>query len=75
MEKRTVPFSTVNEIPDILPSTGIPVFDTRRDKTWKAELEEYLAQKKEYTREIFDYDRLWNCIERIATQFVQEMSK
>lgn len=47
----------------------------RRDKTWKAELEEYLAQKKEYTGEIFDYDRLWSCIERIATQFVQEISK
>lgn len=70
-----VSLNTVNEIPDLLPSTGIPVFDTRRDKTWKTELEEYLAQKKEYTGEIFDYDRLWSCIKRIATQLVQEMSK
>lgn len=67
--------STVKEIPEILPSTGIDVFDTRRSKTWKAELEEYLAQKKDYTGEIFDYDRLWNCIKRIATQFVGEFSK
>lgn len=70
-----VSLSTVKEIPEILPNTGIAVFDTRRDKTWKAELEEYLAQKKDYTGEIFDYDRLWSCIERIATQFVQEISK
>ncbi len=70
-----VSLKTVEEIPEVLPSTGIAVFDTRRDKTWKAELEEYLAQKKDYTGEIFDYDRLWTCIERIAMQFTQDISK
>lgn len=70
-----ISLSTVKEIPEILPSTGIAVFDVRRDKTWKAELDEYLAQKKEYTGDIFDYDRLWSCIEKIATQFVQEVLK
>ena len=70
-----VSLSTVKEIPEILPSTGIAVFDVRRDKTWKAELDEYLAKKKEYTGDIFDYDRLWSCIEKIATQFVQEVLK
>lgn len=70
-----ISLSTVEEIPEILPNTGLAVFDARREKTWKAELEEYLAQKKEYTGEIFDYNRLWNCIERIATQFVEEISK
>ena len=70
-----VSISTVEEIPEILPNTGLTVFDARREKTWKAELDEYLAQKKEYTGEIFDYNRLWSCIERIATQFVEEISK
>ena len=70
-----VSISTVEEIPEILPNTGLTVFDARREKTWKAELDEYLAQKKEYTGEIFDYNRLWSCIERIATQFVDEISK
>lgn len=65
-----VSVSTIEEIPEILPNTGLTVFDARREKTWKAELDEYLAQKKEYTGEIFDYNRLWSCIERIATQFV-----
>lgn len=62
--------STVEKIPEILPNTGLTVFDTRREKTWKTEIAEYLAQKK-YTTEIFDYNRLWICIERIATQFVE----
>lgn len=70
-----VSISTIEEIPEILPNTGLTVFDARREKTWKAELDEYLAQKKEYTGEIFDYNRLWSCIERIATQFVDEISK
>ena len=70
-----VSVSTIEEIPEILPNTGLTVFDARREKTWKAELEEYLAQKKEYTGEIFDYNRLWSCIERIETQFVDEISK
>ena len=70
-----VSVSTIEEIPEILPNTGLTVFDARREKTWKAELDEYLAQKKEYTGEIFDYNRLWSCIERIATQFVEEISK
>ena len=70
-----VSVSTIEEIPEILPNTGLTVFDARREKTWKAELDEYLAQEKEYTGEIFDYNRLWSCIERIATQFVEEISK
>ena len=70
-----VSISTIEEIPEILPNTGLTMFDARREKTWKAELDEYLAQKKEYTGEIFDYNRLWSCIERIATQFVDEISK
>ena len=70
-----VSLSTISEIPDVLPSTGISVFDTRHDRTWKSELAEYLSKGKKYTGEIFDYNRLWNCIEKIATQFVQEISK
>ena len=70
-----VSVSTIEEIPEILPNTGLTVFDARREKTWKAELDEYLAQKKEYTGEIFDYNRLWSCIERNATQFVDEITK
>ena len=49
-----VSLNTVKEIPEIPPKTGIAVFDERREKTWKAELEEYLAQHKQYTGDVFD---------------------
>lgn len=70
-----VSMNTIKEIPEILPSTGLPVFDIRRDKTWKTELKEYLTQKKDYTGEIFDYNRLWNYIESIATRFIEKIPK
>lgn len=68
-----VSIDTVKEIPEVLPNTGLTVFDTRREKTWKEELIEYLAQKKAYTGEIFDYYRLWGFIEKITQQFVEEI--
>ena len=70
-----VSISSVDKIPAVLPNTGLSIFDTRIEKLWKDELDSYLKQKKEYTGEIFDYNRLWNCIERIAMQFVNEVSK
>lgn len=70
-----VSMQTVRTIPEILPQTGIPVFDERREKTWKAELEEYLSQHAQYTGEILDYERLWNAIESITKQFIDEISK
>ena len=68
-----ISLKTVKELPEILPNTGLPVFDSRHGKTWKAELEEYWAQNKDYTGEIIDYNRLQNCIERITNQFVEEI--
>lgn len=66
--------STIEEIPELLPATGIPVFDARREKTWKAELEGYLAKPKEYTGDIFDYDRLCEFIKKLAIRFVEEVT-
>lgn len=67
-----ISMETVNQIPDVIPNTGIPVFDQRREKTWREELDEYLNEKKEYTGQVFDYERLWNCISSIAKTFVEE---
>ena len=62
----------MNQIPTVPPDTGIPVFDQRRAKTWREELDGYLSEKKEYTGQVFDYERLWNCISSIAKTFVEE---
>jgi len=63
----------VNKIPEELPKTGMQLYDIRKGKTWKAELEEYMAEKKEYTGDVFDYDRLWEYLEGIARQFAEEL--
>lgn len=64
----------ISELPEFLPSTGIEVFDIRCEKTWKAEFEEYMTQKKEYTGDIFDYNQLVNCIQETSIQLVQKIS-
>ena len=69
-----VPLNTVAQISDVLPKSGLPVFDSRRTKTWRDELNEYLHAEKEYTGDVFNYERLWNYIERISSQFVEEVS-
>lgn len=66
--------ATVIGLPTILPNTGIEVYDKRREKTWRQELEEYFAQKKQYTGDIFDYYRLWGAIDRISTEIAYKIS-
>lgn len=64
---------TINELPNELPNTGIKVFDVRQEKNWKTEMEEYIANKKEYTSDVFDYERLVSFIEKTAIQLTQEI--
>ncbi len=68
-----VSLPTLSELPDILPATGLSVFDTRYDRTWHQELNGYIAEKKEYTGNIFDYERLCNFIHHAAEKFVDEI--
>ena len=65
----------LDSIPEILPSTQIEFFDTRREKTWKEELNEYLIQEKKYTGDIFNYNRLINFIQKCADSFTKEVLK
>lgn len=72
LENGDVTMEELNSIPEILPDSGITVFDERREKTWKKELEGYLAQKKNYTGDIFDYDRFCKFVQKTAKRFVEE---
>lgn len=67
-----IKMETVEKLPDILPSTNIPLFDTRREKTWREELNGYLSEDALYTGEALDYSKLWNSISTIAQKFVTE---
>ena len=72
IEDGHIDMETINMMPDVLPLTGNPVFDNRREKTWRDELNGYLAEEAPYTGETFDYSRLWNSISSIAKKFVLE---
>lgn len=67
-----IKMETIDTLPDILPPTNIPLFDTRREKTWREELNGYLSEDVPYTGEALDYDRLWKFISQIAEKFVTE---
>lgn len=68
---KKVAFATLETLPKVLPHTGVAVYDTRREKTWKTELDEYLTDKKDYTGDIFDYERLWKFIQTRAEKLIQ----
>lgn len=70
-----ISIEVIEKIPEILPVTGIPIFDNRRKKTWKEELNEYLTQDKNYKGEIFDHHQLWECIKMIADKLANEISQ
>lgn len=64
---------TVEELPELLPNTGLSVFDSRKGNPWKERIIEYLSEEKDYKGEIFDYDKLLSFFEKIANQFVAEI--
>lgn len=68
-----IPLDTISKIPDSLPNSGIAIFDSRREKTWRDELNEYLSESKKYTGDVFEYDRLWNFIKKTSVQFTKEI--
>lgn len=72
LEDGHIKMETVDMLPDNLPASGITVFDTRREETWRAELNGYLLEDAPYTGEALDYDRLWNSISTIAKKFISE---
>ena len=69
-----ISMKTIEELPEILPDTGIKMFDMRYEKTWKAEIEESLRIKEMYTGNIFDYDHLKNWIQQTSAQLVQKIN-
>ena len=68
-----IPLDTISKIPNTLPNSGIEIFDSRREKTWRDELNEYLSENREYTGDVFNYERLWNFITEISKHFTKEI--
>lgn len=67
-----IDMETINMLPYNLPLTGIPIFDKRRKRPWRYELNGYLSEDVPFKEEPFEYDRIWNAISKIAKKFVEE---
>ncbi|MDO4282780.1 MAG: hypothetical protein Q4D02_04010 [Clostridia bacterium] len=66
----------IESIPEKLEMSGIEIYDVgRREKTWKEELNGYLAQSIPYTGEILDYQELTSKIRGFALDLATELSK
>lgn len=70
-----ISMQTLIELPDELHKSGIDIFDKRREKTWRSELEEYIVTKKEYTGNVFDYEHLMSFMDRKTIQLTAEILK
>jgi hypothetical protein len=68
-----VDINLINSIPTILPQTSLPIFDSRREKTWREELDYYLVQNAPYTGTFLDYHKLMKFIEKTAKQFIKDI--
>lgn len=75
LKDKHIPLDVVEQIPKDLPLTGISLYDERKEKSWKVALQEYLNEDKAYTGDIFNYERLWNFIEKTALRFSEELQK
>ena len=60
-------------IPEILPNTNIEIFDKRREKSWKAELNEYLSNENEYSGEILDYNQVISLLDELTDLFINNI--
>lgn len=72
LRDKLISVSTIRSIPNRLPTTGIPVFDNRSDKTWREQFEKHLHENVPYTGNIFDYTRLWSAVQVIAEGFLKK---
>lgn len=60
-------------IKEYLPNTKIDIFDIRREKTWKNELNEYLTTENEYLGQILDYNDVILLLENLTDMFINNI--
>lgn len=70
-----ISMETILNMPEKLPDTGMPVYDKRQERPWKKEIEEYIAQKIEYTGDVFDYESLVSFLEKTANELADKIKK
>ena len=75
IKKGYVSRKNISELPEILPKTGMEIFDNRKEGAWKTEIEECLELKEEYIVDVFDCERLVDFIKEISIKLTDEIIK
>lgn len=70
-----ISLSTLGNIPEVLPRTGITIYDTRKEQTWKEEFQTYLKKIDPYIGGILDYPKLCRFVEEQASKLANELKK
>lgn len=66
-----ITYKDLDIIPIALPLTGISIFDERKEKGWREELNEYFITKNEYSGKILDYQQVILLLDELTNLFVK----
>lgn len=73
LESGKISYNDLDIIDEYLPNTNIEKFDTRREKTWKRELNEYFINENEYLGKILDFESVISFLENATKNFIDDI--
>lgn len=73
LESEKISFEDLDIINEALPNTNVEIYDKRREKTWKAELDEYFITENEYSGNILDFNDVVNFLEEATVTFINNI--
>jgi hypothetical protein len=62
-------------MPQILPFINDDRFDLRRDKNWKSEILSFLENEGEYTKNVLEYEKVVEVLNKTADMLIQEINQ
>ena len=73
LDDKKITCKDLDIIPETLPNTNIDIFDTRRKKSWKIELNEYFTNENKYSSKILEYNSVISFLEHLVPVFVSSL--
>ena len=70
-----VDLQDIYKMPEILPFINDERFDARRDKTWKSEILSFLENEGEYTKNVLEYEKVVEVLNKTADMLIQEINQ
>lgn len=75
LEKGLVDLQDIYKMPQILPFMNDDRFDLRRDKNWKSEILSFLENEGEYTKNVLEYEKVVEVLNKTADMLIQEINQ